>query len=484
MQRRRRGAAIAGPSRQPVVTVGRPVVALVGGGFSATALVMNLLRCARSPLHLKIFEAVQQQYGRGLAYGHAAPPREPAPLLNVPAGRIGLCQDDESDFHRWWQAQGGGEARDFAPRASYGDYLLHRLAEAIERRPDCRIEHIPKAVVSLAAHASQGWVLRDSQNTLHAAHQVALTHGHSQRQAPEGCWDQQHWWPDPWAPEAQKALGSYGSRPVLLIGTGLTAVDLLLQRLESPAAGPVLMVSRRGLLPQAHRALSAPPVEASLELGPLFAHEGRASRLVRNLRSAMRAQDWRDVLGALRHETPRLWQSLPAAARASLMRHALPYWDSHRHRAAHSVMDKVNAAIATGRARRIAGRVLGGAQALPGEGWHVRLRTRGSTQVVDLHVAAVFNCTSPVNAGAQAAAQLEADLLSRGNARRDALRLGLEVDARHRVLHANGKPQPGLWCVGPALRAGWWEATAIQELRQHAATVAQAICRDLDDRSP
>jgi uncharacterized NAD(P)/FAD-binding protein YdhS len=62
---------------------------------------------------------------------------------------------------------------------------------------------------------------------------------------------------DPWAPDALERVAI--ERPVLLIGTGLTLLDIALDLRERGMREPIYAVSRRGLLPQAHRSPSVAP---------------------------------------------------------------------------------------------------------------------------------------------------------------------------------------------------------------------------------
>jgi len=43
------------------------------------------------------------------------------------------------------------------------------------------------------------------------------------------------------------------------------------------------------------------------------------------------------------------------------------------------------------------------------------------------------------------------------------------------LVGANGEPSRSLYLVGPLLKARFWEATAVPELRQHAKAVAQRL---------
>ena len=57
--------------------------------------------------------------------------------------------------------------------------------------------------------------------------------------------------------------------------------------------------------------------------------------------------------------------------------------------------------------------------------------------------------------------------------------LGLEVDADYAVVGRAGQATPGLYYVGPMLRARLWEAIAIPELRTHTRQLADKILHTL-----
>ena len=55
---------------------------------------------------------------------------------------------------------------------------------------------------------------------------------------------------DPWADDATAGLRP--NEPVMVVGTGLTMVDLVLGMRSRGFAGPIIALSRRGLVPQRH----------------------------------------------------------------------------------------------------------------------------------------------------------------------------------------------------------------------------------------
>jgi len=86
----------------------------------------------------------------------------------------------------------------------------------------------------------------------------------------------------------------------------------------------------------------------------------------RSLVAAIRAEaklaqalggDWRTVVDGLRPHTADLWAALPEAERARLARHALRYWDVHRHRMAPEIAARITALQQRGRLVIAAGKV-------------------------------------------------------------------------------------------------------------------------------
>ena len=106
--------------------------------------------------------------------------------------------------------------------------------------------------------------------------------------------------------------------PVLLIGTGPTAVDAVITLLDQGHAGLIYAVSRRGLLPRPH----GPNVAVPIEL-PLHAGLAELTRFVRHKADAS-AGNWRGVIDAVFPFLQDIWRSLSLAERQQLLRHLRP----------------------------------------------------------------------------------------------------------------------------------------------------------------
>jgi uncharacterized NAD(P)/FAD-binding protein YdhS len=269
----------------------------------------------------------------------------------------------------------------------------------------------------------------------------------------------------------------------LLLGTGLSMLDVAML-LEGPAHQGVQIdaISRRGLLPQAHRdhipsALFAthdaliPPALRALAHAEQQQSTTTLS-ILRIVRAAIRAHapgDWRDVIAAIRPITPALWRALPEAEQQRFTRHLAPYWDTRRHRAAPAPARMLAHAITSGRIKVKAARIV--ALEACDEQLLVSTKARGSAAVAQQKYDVVINCTGPQNSLLQLQDTLIDAIIKRGLAKK------LHNGAGFAVAQDLSLAIASLHYVGPLLRANFLEATAVPELREHARTVAAALTR-------
>jgi uncharacterized NAD(P)/FAD-binding protein YdhS len=69
-------------------------------------------------------------------------------------------------------------------------------------------------------------------------------------------------------------------------------------------------------------------------------------------------------------------------------------------------------------------------------------------------------------------------LLKDGLISPDALGLGLRTSDAYECLDAEGESSTGLRYIGPLLKARYWEATAVPELRVHAEALARLLLKE------
>ena len=100
-------------------------MAIVGGGFSGTMVAAHLARARGSRLSVRLFEATEEEIGRGAAYG--TPHAEH--LLNTRASAMSAYPGDCEHFVRWLGAEASPSA--FVPRRRYGDYVVEMARRAL-----------------------------------------------------------------------------------------------------------------------------------------------------------------------------------------------------------------------------------------------------------------------------------------------------------------------------------------------------------------
>jgi uncharacterized NAD(P)/FAD-binding protein YdhS len=259
---------------------------------------------------------------------------------------------------------------------------------------------------------------------------------------------------------------SEGDGPILLIGSGLTMVDVALAIHRHAPTRRMLSISRHGLTPHAHD--DRPP--APPDPPPA---ERRPSRLLRTLRRRAARRGWRATVDGLRPHVQDLWRGWSEAERASFLRHGRAYWDIHRHRLAPRVAARVASLWESGLLSIVGGRLE--SLALAGEQVFVRWRPRGEFTPRYDRFDIVVNCTGPSGDIARADDSLLRQLLSEGCIRPDPLGLGLDCDASGRLIRADGCSQARLFAVGPITRGAHWEITAVPDIRLQAQAVAWAL---------
>lgn len=445
-------------------------IAIIGAGFSGTMVAIHLRRLLPPEQKIYLIER-SGDFARGLAYADTGA----AHLLNVRVANMSAFPGDPGHFERWVEQHAAawpGEihatpAGCFATRRLYGAYLQATLQEEIASSGGT-VRLLADDVQELTRTA-EGWRLNGQSGRQVLAQGVVLATGGLPAERPcDGVEFR-----DPWAPAALAGLDP--ALPVLIIGTGLTMVDLVLALQAQGFAGRIIALSRRGLVPHPHEA-----IERSWPAAAFSPAEcGTARGLLRAVRAQARAAaaqgvGWRAVIDSLRPITATLWEGLPAPERARFLRHLRPYWDIHRHRIAPPAAAifgwlRASGALTILRARvrevrREAGRAIVSIDAATG----------GSQNITAQRVIYATGLQ-----GLRPGEGLVAALLAGGQARLDRLELGLDVTPSLNVIDGQGRAETHLWALGPIVRGVFWECLAVPDIRQQAGRLGGEIAAAL-----
>ncbi len=472
-------------------------VAIIGAGFSGSLTAVQLLDGAggdHGPLSVALIERELSAFGRGVAYGTPCARH----LLNVPAGKMGAYPDRPEDFLLWLQAHpeepeafGLGEvgAGNFVPRMLYGRYVAARLQEA-ETAAGGRLRRIAGEAADIFPIDGCNGPLRielaDGRRL--RARRAVLALGTFPPGDPRLRDTRFHRSPrylySPWSAETHDRLAEPGD--ALILGSGLTGLDLLLTLKDRKRDGVLHVLSRHGLFPRPHRSGLAPR--------PAFLRSGELPPTPRAMLHVLRAEirraeaagsDWRAVIDSLRPFTQEFWQGLNHTERCRFLRHLRALWEPHRHRAAPEALAVKEELERAGRLVCHRGRIERIVEVDGGSALEVTFQPRGAQGTREVvRVGHVVNCTGPECNYHRLGDPLITNLFARGLARPDALVLGLDVTADGAVRNADGTVDGRLFTLGSPQKGRLLETTAVPELRAQARDLAVRLRRSNPVRPP
>jgi uncharacterized NAD(P)/FAD-binding protein YdhS len=450
-----------------------PLRIVICGGGASSVLLLSALRKhgLRRTVAVTVVEPRDAQ-GLGVAYSTTCPVH----LLNTRALNMSVTEDSD-DFLRWLRAAHPRRVlnwtrNDFAPRRYFGEYLREKVRE-LSAAPNLKVSWA-QASVDAVIPADDGWEVVLSRGAALPADIVVLATGNETprvlganlpRQAQRLIIN------DPW--DATQKADIPSDAPVLLAGTGLTAVDVAVELIHRGHKGQIHAFSRHGLLPRPHG-----PVANSLDdFRPTLPSTVRG--IVRHVRNVSKddpsGAQWRAAFTELRSVAPALWQGWDLKERRRFLRHVRPYWDVHRHRIAPRIHAKLARALASGQLRLLRARLEGIEHYPLRNTLGVSLRQSDGAHVVE--VARAINCTGPEQDPTRSSNPLLNTLVTDSVVRPDVMRLGLAVDPSLRLVGCDGKSYRSLFAVGALTRGSRWEVTGILELREQARLVAREIER-------
>lgn len=448
-------------------------IAIIGGGAAGAAVFGSLLRRgAAGTVHWVTGETPVP--GRGVAYGT----RDERHLLNVRASHMGLYVDEDEGFAHFCARQRPGfPETDFASRWLFGDFiesqLTSRMAEAAAKGQPYVLHGLE--AVSVAPHGG-GYEVKLANGDALRVGAVVLAlgilpplpfSGTTARALASGAYVV-----DPWN------LPQYPSRPphrVIVIGTGLTAVDTLLSASAWWPDAEFIAVSRHGLWSSVHAQAPTTVFASQAEVNAALLSCRSPLAMLRVIRRTLRDHpglDWRSLIDGMRPHNPTLWQGMSEAGRRRFLRHLRWLWDVSRHRAPPRSAAAIQRLLDSGRLTLRAARVVG----IDGDGpLDVMMRTRASGEPTVLQADMVVQATGLNLSVALSDRPLIMQLLRDGLVKADPLQLGLSAEPDGRLIDAQGHARPGLYAIGPMLCGNLWECIAMPEIRSMANELAYAL---------
>lgn len=450
-------------------------IAIIGGGAAAAAMLSELLEYEpATPLHLDWYTGESTSV-RGVAYGTD----DDQHLLNVRVASMGMFGGRSRGFLDFVQRDDHAvTGTDFLPRRRYGDYLDAEIKRVLalgkSRGHDVNI--IPFAADAIVPERAGVTVVRGEHSRRVDAAVLAVgalppqpLSGVSAEAIGSG-----HYVIDPWPLLARAGAVATPPAQVLLIGTGLTAVDVVLSLSRQWPQTKFTAISRHGRLPEAHLRVAGMPSGDSMELIEAMQDAPEVRRWLQLLREAIaQGGEWRAIIDSLRPFIPMLWADLPIEQRARFLRHGRSAWDRARHRMSPQVAEAIASLEHEGRVGRLCGRLQ--SVTLTDQGLQITTRHAGlaRARTADMIIQATGLNTTVLDTDHRLINQL----LANAHVLPDPLGLGLRSGVDGHLKHKDGQ-WPNFFAVGSLLRGTLWESTAIPEIRQQARTIARQLLVD------
>lgn len=455
-----------------------PVVAIIGGGFSGAAVAYHLAG-ARAPTRIRIFEP-RARLGAGLAYGGL----DRTHRTNVPASRMSLLPDDDTHFARWLEASGvleadlqariGGDA--FARRQDFGRYVDEALRPYLAAG---RVSHAAD-VVTEVRRAGAAWLVRAKGGEEIRADLVVIATTHPESAVPaelRGLRGDPRLIANGLASDALASV-QQGDR-VLIVGSGLTAADIVASLETQGHCGPIVMISRRGLRSRGHAAQPFPPE------GDFISRPARtATELIRNVRNAVRCavasgRTWHPVFDALRSQGGEIWRALEPDARARVVRHLRPFWDVHRFRVAPQIDAVLDRKLANGSLELLKARL--GSVRSAAHGLEVELRDARRKTARNGQFDKVIIATGPAHGDILRAQPYLEGLARQGAVALDSTGLGLRTSWEGRAIGSTGLSEGTLFIAGPLARGTFGELMGLPQVSNYACFIANQVLAALSE---
>jgi uncharacterized NAD(P)/FAD-binding protein YdhS len=423
-------------------------VVVIGAGFSGTAVAIALLRRSTGPISITLVER-SGSFGPGIAYATS----DPRHLLNVPAGSMSAIDGEPDHLLEWAHRRGiAADKESYLARGVYGEYLRDLL-------PNDRLRRETDEVVGI-----DGSTVLTRGGLRLAADAIVLAAGISTPLDPgpvAAVADHPGYLADPWDQAAVTALAP--RRRVLIVGTGLTMVDIALSLSDAPGR-EILAISRHGELARSHRADAGDPGEPAVRPGD---HDTVTAIVAQVERRARETRDWRGAIDSLRPVTQQLWRELPLTQKAIFLEEHSRRWEVHRSRMAPEVAARVRALRRDGRLRVAAGAV----DDVRPAGDRIAVDAGGERVLVDGFV----NATGPAWDCRHGDSDLIRALLAAGTVTPGPLGLGLHTTAGGAVIDRDGRASERLFTLGALRRGELWETIAVPELREQATAIAERL---------
>lgn len=452
-------------------------VAIIGGGFAGAMNAVHLLSQNKKAVHIILINS-KYPLSKGIAYSSYSNKH----LLNVAAKNMSAFPDKPNHFISWIKNHDNYGALDqlelpnmYLPRNIYGHYLKDVFDNAIRKKPDnVSIEFIHDEAIDMEIINGEAKISFSVSPPVTAS-KVVLAMGNQMPRTPKFNNDTFHaskrYYANPWVNEAVSHPGMNGD--VIIIGNGLTMVDVVFGLREKNYKGKIYSLSPHGFRILPHRRFE-PYHELVQELKTPY----ELNTLVKLFRRHIQKLRSRGIAGeaavdSLRPFTQKIWMALSKTEKERFMFHIRHMWGVARHRLPMDVHLQIQQMILDNSLEIIAGRIHSVEESESAV--HVSIMPRNKREVFKIKADRVINCTGPESDITKTNNELIQNMLMRQLIFPDEMSLGINALPDGTILDKKGQPADNLFAIGSLIKGILWESTAVPEVRTQAKNIAEKI---------
>ena len=225
-------------------------IAIIGMGASGTTAAIFLLQKLRADNSEKQFEIIcfeeKNEIGRGLAY---STPKD-FHILNMTSKTMSLYGDKPDDFYDWLKADANRQVEnwEYVPRHLFGSYLHERFEQA-KAAADARVKiNVISEEVIDCQEIADGVIVRTNSSEFKCDEAVICLGHVPRRQTTSFFPNNRQYIGDPWDFVRFEKIEK--SATVGILGSGLTAVDIILTLVNNGTQGKIFCFARKRQLPK------------------------------------------------------------------------------------------------------------------------------------------------------------------------------------------------------------------------------------------
>ena len=455
-------------------------IGIIGAGFSGTMTAIQLIVHQKEELTIHLIDN-KQNFNKGVAYN----PYSDKHLLNVVAAKMSAFSNEPDHFLNWVMQQPdfinkerSFVAQTFLPRSIYGKYMTELF------------DHYKQVAQQKGIQLTMHYTLVKDLNTNPEGIELNLTNGSTLNlnqcviatgnQLPRNprlqdteIYKSPHYFQNPWMADSVKNIQN--TRPILIIGNGLTMVDTVLSLLEEGYNGKIYTLSPNGfnILPHRHNGLKynalTDELQEKMTLTDLFTLTKKHIQAVRTY--GVSAEP---VIDSLRPYSQKIWRSFTESEKRVFMNRIRHLWGVARHRIPLNSYDKLQQMRINSKLHVISGEI----RAMEEIEGHIEVAfiNKRKNTIECIGVSRVINCTGPESNIQLLQNSFLTSCLRKGIITQDSLKLGINAcPETFHIYNAESKLQESLFTMGSTLRGILWESTAVGELREQAALLAKQL---------